>query len=197
MVTDYAAYPGAQRRYLSWFVRTYPGPIFPPDHPTGHPGPWRHGDRDEDQGSRSEEPEEGEGHEEAGGPDPPIGDQPSAEEEEEVEEDDTDRDDDEEDEGDEEEEESDAAPHHSGDDTIVLDPPVIPQKGEHEAIRRPVPIAHRSFERGEPSSSQSQMLPYHDPYWREGDPANVQEWRSLIQQAVTDISTTAQIPSSS
>lgn len=170
MVTDYAADPGAQRRYLSWFVRTYSGPIFPPDHPIGHLGPWRHGDRDEDQGSRSEEPEEAEGHEEAGGPDPPIGDQPSVEEEEgeeEGEEDDTDRDDDEEnkdadeDEDDEEEEdrddeeESDVASHHLGDDTIVLDPPVIPQKGEHKAIRRPVPIAHRSFERGEPSSSQS------------------------------------------
>ncbi|XP_059064022.1 uncharacterized protein LOC131856344 [Cryptomeria japonica] len=41
------------------------------------------------------------------------------------------------------------------------------------------------------------MVPYHDPYWREGDPANVQEWRSLIQQAMTDISMIAQIPSSS
>ncbi|XP_059075756.1 uncharacterized protein LOC131875450 [Cryptomeria japonica] len=206
-------------------MRSYPRPIFPPDHPTDHPGPWRHGDRDEDQGSRSEEPEEGEGHEEAGDPDPPTGDQPSAEEEEEEEED-TDRDEDEEDAGedadedededDEEEEEeeeeedrddeegSDAAPHHSGDDTIALDPPFIPQKGEHEAIRRPVsstvqstPVVHRLFERGEPSSSQSHMLPYHDPYWREGDPANVQEWRSLIQQAVIDISTMAQISSSS
>ncbi|XP_057863633.2 histone chaperone ASF1-like [Cryptomeria japonica] len=120
-------------------MRSYPGPIFPPDHPTGHPGPWRHGDRDEDQGSRSEEPEEREGHEEAGGPDPPIGDQPSAEDEE-GEEDDIDRDDDEEnedvdeDEDDEEEEdrdeeESDAALHHSGDDTIALDPSLFPKRG--------------------------------------------------------------------
>ncbi|GLJ41105.1 hypothetical protein SUGI_0851450 [Cryptomeria japonica] len=44
----------------------------------------------------SEELEEGEGHEEAEDPDPPIGDQPSAEEEEEE---DTDRDEDEEDAG--------------------------------------------------------------------------------------------------
>ncbi|GLJ50105.1 hypothetical protein SUGI_1065780 [Cryptomeria japonica] len=69
VVTDYSTEPGAQRRYVSWFIRSYLGPIFPPDHPTGYPGPWRHGDQDEDQGSRSEEPEEGE---EAGDPDPPT-----------------------------------------------------------------------------------------------------------------------------
>ncbi|GLJ55446.1 hypothetical protein SUGI_1190540 [Cryptomeria japonica] len=102
----------------------------------------------------SEEPEEGEGHEEAGDPDPPTGDQPSDGEEEDE---DADREEDEEDAGDDgdededdddeeddkeedrdDEEESDAAPHHSGDDTIALDPPLIPQQGEQEVIRRPI-----------------------------------------------------------
>lgn len=149
-----------------------------PDHLIGHSIPWRHGDKDEDQGSRLEEPEEGDivGHEEARDPDSPIRDQNTVteEEEEEEEEDDVDGDDeedeeDEEDEdededvdGDDEEEELDAAPHHSRDDTIALDPPLVPLKGEKEAIQRPAsssiqptPTVHRSFKHGEPSSSQS------------------------------------------
>ncbi|GLJ16452.1 hypothetical protein SUGI_0279950 [Cryptomeria japonica] len=178
VVTEYSAEPRAQRRYVSWFMRSYPGPIFPPDHPTGYPGPWRHGDRDEDKGSRLEELEEVEGHEEAGDPNPPTGDYPNDEEEEDE---DADREEDEEDAGDEadedededDEEESDAAPHHSGDDTIALDPPLIPQQEEQEAIWRPV-------------TSTVQPTPIVD-----------REWRSLIQQAMTDISMISQIPSSS